>query len=151
MGEVPRTDSARVPIRLLNTAGPIVPGPQTTPRTAILKSASLTALGGLGLLGVGVRPRVGEEDSLEAESVITQGQQMAEKRVQGRLLISRTATLRPVQRLHLGNIYSYVPLDISPANRARCPAFKTSSSVTAQQTVTTEVTKMLRMPDVQIH
>lgn len=29
---------------------------------------------------------------------------------------------------------SYVPLDISPANRARCPAFKTSSSVTAQQT-----------------
>lgn len=45
---------------------------------------------------------------------------------------------------------SYVPLDISPVNRARCPAFKTSSNVTAQRTVTTEVTKLLRMPDVQI-
>lgn len=131
-------------------AGPTVPGPQTTPKTAILKFASLTALGGLGLLGVGVRPRVGEEDSLEAESVITLGQKMAGKRVQGRLQISRTATLRLVQQLHLDNIYSYVPLDISPVNRARCPAFKTSSNVTAQRTVTTEVTKLLRMPDVQI-
>lgn len=70
-----------------------------------LLTLQLTALGGLGLLGVGVRPRVGEEDSLEAESVITLGQKMAGKRVQGRLQISRTATLRLVQQLHLDNIY----------------------------------------------